>query len=495
MNKETLIRQFEKSQITRQTWESVWQECYAYALPDRGLTKPMDKTSPNLYDSTASDGVDQLAANLLAEMTPPWGDWFSLQSMEENPELSLRLSKGEKQIKAHLDRSNFSIEIHQCYLDLITIGTACLLIEDAPIGQSSAFNFKAIPMRDIFISESQNGRPETIFYKRKISGESFLNRWKDAPLTAKSLQKINKNPDEKITILEKISPHFENGISLGYTYTACTLDTIDLTKESEGILSTAHFETSPFLVFRWMKTPSDLYGRSPIMKALPDIKTANKVVELVLKNANLAVSGIWMADDDGVLNPANISLQPGTIIPKAVGSQGLTPLQTATNFDISNLVLEDLRKNIRQSLLMDKFGSRQGAAAMTATEVLQRASETARILGATYGRLQSELLTPLIKRLVSILQRRGEIDPLDLDGLMSVPVYKSSLNEIRKKQELQKTLDNLKVIEGLNLPLHAVLNVPLALEALMEKLEFPKHLVEIKEIQYVSKTKKESDNV
>ena len=63
------------------------------------------------------------------------------------------------------------------------------------------------------------------------------------------------------------------------------------------------------------------------MKALPDIRTANKVVELILKNASIAVTGIWQAEDDGVLNPANIKLVPGTIIPKAVGSAGLTPLE------------------------------------------------------------------------------------------------------------------------------------------------------------------------
>ena len=76
-----------------------------------------------------------------------------------------------------------------------------------------------------------------------------------------------------------------------------------------------------------MKAPGEGYGRSPVMKALPDIKTANKVVELVLKNASIAVTGIWQADDDGVLNPAAVKLVPGAIIPKAVGSAGLAPLQ------------------------------------------------------------------------------------------------------------------------------------------------------------------------
>ena len=76
---------------------------------------------------------------------------------------------------------------------------------------------------------------------------------------------------------------------------------------------------------------------------MPDIKTANKVVELILKHASIAVTGIWQADDDGVLNPATVRLTPGTIIPKAVGSAGLTPLEAPGRFDVSELVLGDLR--------------------------------------------------------------------------------------------------------------------------------------------------------
>ena len=87
-----------------------------------------------------------------------------------------------------------------------------------------------------------------------------------------------------------------------------------------NIVARGTFETNPYIIFRWSVVSGELYGRSPILRALPDIKTANKVVELVLKNATIAVSGIWQADDDGVINLANINLTPGAIIPKAVGS-------------------------------------------------------------------------------------------------------------------------------------------------------------------------------
>lgn len=211
------------------------------------------------------------------------------------------------------------------------------------------------------------------------------------------------------------------------------------------ILSEGLFEQSPFLTFRWMKGTSELYGRSPVMTALPDIKTANKVVELVLKNASIAATGIWLAEDDGVLNPANIRLAPGSIIPKAVGSAGLTPLQAPGRFDVSELVLSDLRARIRHTLLADRLAPVNDRR-MTATEVLERSAEMTRLLGAIYGRLQTELLTPLLQRSLAILRRRGEVPAVALDGTIAEILYRSPLARIQAREEVRNVILWLETI-------------------------------------------------
>ena len=45
-----------------------------------------------------------------------------------------------------------------------------------------------------------------------------------------------------------------------------------------------------------------------------------------------------------MLNPGTVRLVPGAIIPKAAGSAGLTPLAAPGKFDVSQLVLQDLRR-------------------------------------------------------------------------------------------------------------------------------------------------------
>ena len=212
------------------------------------------------------------------------------------------------------------------------------------------------------------------------------------------------------------------------------------------------------------------------MTALPEIKTANKVVELILKNASIAVTGIWLADDDGVLNPANIRLVPGSIIPKAVGSSGLTPLQAPGRFDVSSLLLDDLRTRIRHTLLVDRLGP-VGGPRMTATEVVERSLETARLLGATFGRLQAELMAPLLSRAIAILRRRGEIPDLVLDGRDVDLRYKSPLARSQARQDVRETLTWLEVTAKMGDEATAVVDVPAAARWLAERLGVPGQLV------------------
>ena len=425
---QTLYHRFQKAKSARSRWETPWQECYEYALPHReSIFNPTHSPINHLFDGTAPDSVDQLAALILSEMTPPWLRWFQLTtgsdlSIEESDRIGPTLDLISESLQTNFDRSNFALEIHQCYLDLITAGTACLLFEEAPIGSASAFRFTAIPLSEVYLSEGSTGRLDTTFRESILDKDTFCARFPKACF----VNNDKTNTDKSITVIEAVVPAPKGG----YKYTAFLPpdSQYDSLNGTDYVLKESFFETSPFISFRWLKAPGEVYGRSPVMKALPDIKTANKVVELILKNASIAVTGIWLAEDDGVLNPANIRLTPGAIIPKAMGSKGLTPLEAPGKFDVSQLMIEDLRKRIQHALLCDRLGEIQSPK-MTATEVLERSDEMTRILGATYGRLQTELLMPLIERAINLLRKRGEIPEVFVDGRLLKVSYKSTRAE------------------------------------------------------------------
>lgn len=416
---EALLGRYERAKARRAGWEDHWRECYQFAMPRREGSLSGDssgaKKTDDLFDGTAPDAVEQLAASLMAELTPPWSRWFDLVPGPDVPldrasEMAGPLEEISATIQSHFDRSNIAVEIHQCFLDLITAGTASLLFEEATIGDPTAFRFTAVPMGDAVLEEGSSGLLDISFRKTQFTEDALRDRFPEAPISDDIAVGETDWGEKKFAVLEAVVPEQRRG----YVYRALLTEGDGRDVEATE-LKTGAFDASPFINFRWMKAPGEGYGRSPVMKTLPDIKTANKVVELILKNATIAVTGIWQADDDGVLNPATVKLLPGTIIPKAVGSSGLTPLQAPGNFDLSNLVLEQLRARIRSGLMADRLGQVNGPQ-MTATEVMERSSEMARQLGATYGRLQAELLLPLAKRAIAILRRRGEIPDILIDG-------------------------------------------------------------------------------
>jgi hypothetical protein len=474
---EAIWSRYQRAKNRRRCWESLWRDCYSYALPLRGAGfgaefAPGRNPAERLFDGTAPDAVEQLAASLLAELTPPWSQWFGLTpggdvGVMERGLFAETLDRSTQTIQAHFDRSNFAVEMHQAFLDLVTIGSATLLFEEAPIGSFSAFRMTAVPMAEMVFEAGANGQIEGHFRQSMIPLDALRGRFPDAELPAGVMQSCSHQPERALPVVEAVLP--ERG---GFRYVAM----LDNGSDRPIPLATGHFESSPFISFRWLKGAGELYGRSPVMTVLPDIKTVNKVVELILKNASIAVTGIWQADDDGVLNPANIRLVPGAIIPKAVGSSGLTPLQAPGRFDVSTLVLADLRGRIRHTLLVDRLGPVDGRR-MTATEVLERSHEMARLLGATYGRLQAELLTPLLGRAIMILRRRGEIPEIALDGRTVDLQYKSPLARQQARQDVQNTLLWLETTAQMGAEATSVIDVPATARWLGDRLGVPGQLM------------------
>ena len=117
-----LYQRFLKLKTQRQSLENLWKECYRFALPQRQGIFSDTSTNPaeHLFDGTAPDAVDQLAACIFSELTPAWTTWFNLVSANQvkNEDAQALLDDISQTLSAHLNLSNFSVEMHQCFLDL-----------------------------------------------------------------------------------------------------------------------------------------------------------------------------------------------------------------------------------------------------------------------------------------------------------------------------------------------------------------------------------------
>lgn len=118
-----LRRRHERARSQRGSWDALWQDCYDYALPARrgagtASSTGSGRVNERLFDATAADAAEQLAAALLSQLTPPWSRWFAFQPGRDIPEdqrgaVSAELDKAAELLQAQFDRSNLSVELNK----------------------------------------------------------------------------------------------------------------------------------------------------------------------------------------------------------------------------------------------------------------------------------------------------------------------------------------------------------------------------------------------
>jgi len=415
-----LIERFKIAKKRRQLWEPTWRECFDYTMPGRQgfATRSAGTRGDDLiFDETAVVGAPEFASRMVQGMTPDNVRWSRLEvapailkglDEEKAAKAQGELDEVTEYVFEIIQNSNYQQEAHECFLD-IGVGTGNMLIDEGDLLEPIRFN--AVPMHEVYLEEGPFGRVEGRFRCRKVAHRNIKTIWPNATLSEKLKKEIEEKPEKEITFIEATVRDRSDDTQEAYDHVVIH------EKNKEAIHEDRWTGTGscPWVNPRWSKAAGEVWGRGPIYNALAAIKTANLTVQLILENAEMSIAGMWQADDDGVVNPHNINLVPGTIIPRAVGSTGLTPLASPGDFDVAELVLRDQRHNINKALYNETLGRREGTP-MSATETAERMAELSRVLGSPFGRMKMEYTDPIVKRVIYILKKQGRIELPTIDG-------------------------------------------------------------------------------
>lgn len=432
---EQLIQRFDAAKARKMPWISHLRECYEYALPQRenfSMQSKGTKKNTAIFDSTAVIGVQKYASRLQASLVPPWRNWSILTPGSEIPdeqkeETQKGLDKATSIIFDHINHSNFATQCHESFLDL-AVSTGAMTVKRATKDGSSVLEFDAVPLAEVFPEEGPNSSIETVWREHSIPARHIERLWHGAVISDQLKKKVEEKPDVKVNLIEGTIYEPKSGM-----YYMCVIE-----REEQHVCFTEEYEVSPWIVFREMVVPGEVLGRGRIMQVLPDIKTANKVTEFSLRNAALAIAGIYTAQDDGVINPYTMQIAPGMVIP--VGSNDhtnptLRPLDRAGDFNVSDLVLTDLRDRINKALFADPYGG-MDSPTKTATEMSLRSQELLMDAGSAFSRLQSEFIEKIIKVVVSILKDAGKLPDISVDGKEVTIKHTSPLARAQDQEDL-----------------------------------------------------------
>jgi hypothetical protein len=414
-----IMKRHELAQRKKDEFQTLYQDAYEFALPQRQLYGVWEggatgmKKMQRVFDSTAINSTQRFANRLQSVVFPPQRKWARLEPgsaipVELKPKAQVILDAYVEKMFAVLKQSNFDIAIGEYLLDL-AVGTACMMVQ--PGDDVNPINFIPVPLFLVCYEEGANGQVDNVYRRMRMKGESIQRQWPDAKISPNLQRKIDDKPSDDIELVEATIFDAKRG---DYCYHV-------IWKEGKEELVYRRRKTSPWVISRYMKVAGEIYGRGPLITALPDIKTLNKTKELLLKNASLAVAGVYTAADDGVLNPNTVKIAPGAIIPVARngGPQGpaLQALPRSGDFNVSQLVINDLTASIKR-ILLDESLPPENMSARSATEIVERMKELAQNLGSAFGRLINETMIPLVAKILEVMDERGLIDmPLRVNGL------------------------------------------------------------------------------
>jgi hypothetical protein len=440
----------------RTMWEQVWQETLEYSMPRKAfITRRREiqgeRIREDIYDSTARRANQILAAGLQGNLTNPSSRWFKLRLQQLGfnniPEVKFWLGDAEDKIFDILNSSNFHQQIHEYYLDLGAVGTAVMIEMEDPV---DVIRFSTRPIDEVVVAENGREAVDTIYRKYTLTARQAFERF-GAKAGKETLDAIEKDKwDHKVKFIHCVRPR---DVRNPYSSTTGNMEfeSLHVSDDSLEIVDESGFNEFPYMVTRFMKVAGDMYGYSPGVIMLPDIKMLNAITKTVIKGAQKIVDPPLIMPHDGFLLP--LRTVPGGINYRLSGSpqDRIEPLETRANIPVGREMQNDLRESINRGFFVDLFLTLADRRNMTATEVSERVQEKMLLLGPALGRLQSELLDPIITRTFNILLRKGVFlpPPEVLQGQDIVVEYVSPLALAQKGEQVQSTGQFLTMVSGL----------------------------------------------
>ena len=451
---EDFMARYQRARGVFDLWQSLHQACYYYAIPNRNkFWRPKEQQGEmrgaRVYDTTAVEATKTFVSKLHSAMTPPQTQWgflnvdaeWSSQNADIAQEAQNTLDDYMRKLFEYIHRSNFDVVINECYFDLC-VGTSCLVVNSYT--DKDPLLFTSVPMDKLYIEEAMTGRIESWYRDwENVKISELKIRWPKCEIPEEFEHEEMQDPNATIQIVRE-----------GVMYMPKNEKKYMYVVEAGGqALYFEEFECNPGIVWRFQKTNNDIYGRGPLMDALPSIISLNEVARIELAAANLNTFKPFMGCSDGIFNPHTFVLRPMTIIPIAsLGTNGqppLIPLPDTSNPQFSQLTIMDLRQQVRSLLFADSPVPENSTQPASATELMINQQQLSQRIGPLFSRLQQEFLWPVIERCSYVLDKMGLLPKPDIKGAKIAFQYRSPLALAKGQEQISRFTQFFQLVQGM----------------------------------------------
>ena len=399
---------------SRATWESHWREVAERVLPRQndffGASQtPGAKRTDKVYDSTGEIALTKFAAVMEALLTPRTQMWAKTKARNERVRDSESVKLWFEQVdkimfsERYSPRARFGTMAHEHYMSLGAFGTGPMFIDKAPMGP---LLYKACHIGQVCFSENAWGVIDTVHREFNLTARQAVQKFKKDRLPSKIVSAAEKSPDAQFTFVHCTKPNDERDRGKR-DYSGMPWASYYFTLQDPTIVEEGGYNSFPWAISRYVTAPSETYGRSPAMQALPDIKILNEAMKVTHGQWHQALDPPWLTADDFA---APVHSRPGAVNRDALDDQGrprIVPLVPASNFEVSFELMGQKRDAVNDVFLVRILQIILENPQMTATQVLEIAQQKGVLLAPVMGRQQSEFLGPLIEREFDLLYSAG----------------------------------------------------------------------------------------
>ncbi len=415
------IDNLETLKSRRSNYDKVNQDITDYVLPNRGnfttQRAPGEELDRIIFDSTAITANQNLASVLAQGLTDPNTMWARFRPKDpkllEIEEVKRWLEKLEQKVFNVFTSSElgFAQQNHELLLDLCGYGTAIMFVGEQENGD---ILFQTRHLSEIWIEENSSGFVDTVYRQFELTARQAEQKWGEENLGPKILEMLKTKPHEKFEFINVVLPKkdYERSISkIESSLENFEFISLNISKDDKKVISSKGFHEMPYIVVRWLKRIGEVYGISPSWNALSDIFMINGFAEVGLKSVQKQVDPPLLMSDDGVIMP--LQTFPGGVNIGGLnddGKENIKPLITGQNNAVLVEVLSRLELKIEKAYFVDQFQQREGVQPLTATESIHREQSKLRLIGPQVRRVEDEYLNLALIRVISMLQRKGELE-------------------------------------------------------------------------------------
>ena len=418
------IRQrYKRLQDVRNPFDGRYRDLARYILPDSGRfnvnENPLDEERWDLInDPTATDAVDVLAAGMLSGMTSPARPWFRLttgdRDLDDRADIKRWLYDVTEEMQKVFLQSNVYQALIQSYEELAVFGTSCMVALPSP---DTVIHLHTMTVGEYWIAENSEKRVDTLYRRFTMTAEQMVGEFGYEACSRTVRTAWDKNDRYKeFVVVHAIEPRddfVKKGLSnKTYPYVSVYFEESSGKEGENKVLLEEGYSNFPGLCPRWSIHGGSVYGTSPGMKALRQIKGLQ--VEALRKAQGIDIQSNPPMIFPGSMEEHQIDFAPGGV---SFYADGTNPQQAypaiAANVNLQHLIadIQDMRNQINGFFYKDLFTLIMSTPRTnrTAYEVEQMVQERMAILGPVLQRLNKELLRPLIAMALFCMQKYGRM--------------------------------------------------------------------------------------